>query len=131
MPYKDPIIRAAKNKTYNLTWYEENKERHKANAKATRKRNRDLWNEFKLSLECAQCGFKHPAAIDFHHLDPSEPKRGRLINSLALAVLKKHMQKLKSVYPYVLIATGFCIGTKAENKIFNLIYKGITKWNLR
>jgi hypothetical protein len=41
------------------------------------------------------------------------------------------MQKLKSVYPYVLIATGFCIGTKAENKIFNLIYKGITKWNLR
>jgi hypothetical protein len=47
MPYKDPIIRAAKHKTYNLTWYEENKERHKANAKATRKRNRDLWNEFK------------------------------------------------------------------------------------
>jgi hypothetical protein len=71
MPYKDPIIRAAKNKTYNLTWYEENKERHKANAKDTRRRNREAWNEYKASLKCAQCGFAHPGAIDFHHTDSS------------------------------------------------------------
>jgi hypothetical protein len=64
--------------------------------------------------------------------DPRATKEGEVKPSgWLLAVLKKHMQKLKSVYPYVLIATGFCIGTKAENKIFNLIYKGITKWNLR
>ena len=63
MPYKDPIIRAAKNKTYNLTWYEENKD--------TRRRNREAWNEYKASLKCAQCGFAHPAAIDFHHTDSS------------------------------------------------------------
>jgi hypothetical protein len=47
MPYKDDTVRLAYNRTYNLTWYEENKDKHKANAKATRKRNRELWLEFK------------------------------------------------------------------------------------
>ena len=54
MPYKDPIIRAAKNKTYNLTWYEENKERHKANAKDTRRRNREAWNEYTKEAEVSR-----------------------------------------------------------------------------
>jgi hypothetical protein len=54
MPYKDDTVRLAYNRTYNLTWYEENKDKHKANAKATRKRNRELWLEFKASLKCCK-----------------------------------------------------------------------------
>jgi hypothetical protein len=54
MPYKDDTVRLAYNRTYNLTWYEENKGKHKANAKATRKRNRELWLEFKATLKCCK-----------------------------------------------------------------------------
>mgnify|MGYP003648289052 FL=1 len=98
MPYKDLIIRAAKNKTYNLTWYEENKERHKANAKATRKRNRDLWNEFKTSLECSKCGFKHPAAIDFHHKD-SATKEGEVSRLAGIGSYKKAYAEIEKCIP--------------------------------
>jgi predicted HNH restriction endonuclease len=98
MSYKDPIIRAAKHKTYNLTWYQENKENHKANAKATRKRNRDLWNEYKSSLECSKCGFKHPAAIDFHHLDPSE-KEGEVNKLAGSGCFKKAYAEIKKCIP--------------------------------
>ena len=98
MPFKDHIVRAAKSKTYNLTWYQENKERHKANAKVTRKRNRDLWNNFKLSLECSKCGFKHPAAIDFHHLDPSE-KEGEVNKLAGSGCFKKAYAEIEKCIP--------------------------------
>jgi predicted HNH restriction endonuclease len=98
MPYKDPIIRAAKSKTYNLTWYEENKERHKANAKDTRKRNRDLWNEYKASLKCAQCGFSHPGAIDFHHTD-SATKEGEVSRLAGVGSYKKAYAEIEKCIP--------------------------------
>ncbi len=27
--------------------------------------------EYKRTLKCSRCGFNHPAALDFHHIDPS------------------------------------------------------------
>jgi hypothetical protein len=28
--------------------------------------------EYKSTLKCSKCGFSHPAALDFHHLDPAK-----------------------------------------------------------
>jgi hypothetical protein len=98
MPYKDDIVRLAYNHTYNLTWYEENKEKHKTNAKAVRKRNRGLWLEFKASLKCAKCGFSHPAAIDFHHID-SGTKDGEVNRLSGTGSYKKAYAEVEKCIP--------------------------------
>jgi hypothetical protein len=30
--------------------------------------------ELKKGLKCETCGFNHPAALDFHHIDPTQKK---------------------------------------------------------
>jgi hypothetical protein len=30
------------------------------------------WWEYRATLRCQQCGFSHPAALDFHHRDPKQ-----------------------------------------------------------
>jgi NMD protein affecting ribosome stability and mRNA decay len=48
--------------------YESNKEQYF---------NKRKWFfELKKELKCEQCGFNHPAALDFHHIDPSQKKFG-------------------------------------------------------
>ena len=98
MPYKDDTVRLAYNRTYNLTWYEENKDKHKANAKATRKRNRELWLEFKATLKCSKCGFSHPAAIDFHHID-SSTKDGEVNRLSGTGSYKKAYAEVEKCIP--------------------------------
>jgi len=48
--------------------YVENKEAYAKNILNHKKWFIDL----KISLKCERCGFKHPAALDFHHKDPSQ-----------------------------------------------------------
>jgi hypothetical protein len=36
----------------------------------------DWFNEYKKTLSCERCGFSHPAAIDFHHKDPTKKEFG-------------------------------------------------------
>ncbi len=38
----------------------------------TFKRNTKWWFDIKKGLKCERCGFSHPAALDFHHKDPSQ-----------------------------------------------------------
>ena len=71
----------SKNKKTGLsTWC---KECQKANKKIDYQNNRDRYlntvfensrwfYELKIGLKCLKCGFDHPAALDFHHIDPSE-----------------------------------------------------------
>jgi hypothetical protein len=33
--------------------------------------NKKWFYEFKKTLSCNRCGFAHPAALDFHHVDPT------------------------------------------------------------
>jgi len=76
MPYKDPEVRKAKHKEYSKKHYEKNKA---AGDKRLVKSNQDkkkAWKEFKNTLSCVQCGFKHPAVIDFHHVDPKTKIKG-------------------------------------------------------
>ena len=72
MPYKDPSERKRKHKEYSRKHYEANKERIKAEQSEKRKQFRGEWDIFKRTLKCTKCGFAHPAALDFHHEDPSK-----------------------------------------------------------
>lgn len=64
MPYNDrEKQRAASNK-----WYQENKEKVKANTARTKSVHRKKWQAYKVSLACVHCGASHPAIIDFHHV---------------------------------------------------------------
>ena len=71
----------SKNKKTGLsTWC---KECQKADKKIDYQNNRDRYlntvfensrwfYELKIGLKCSKCGFDHPAALDFHHVDPNE-----------------------------------------------------------
>lgn len=57
-------------------WYDSNKESEQDKAKIRQKKRREDFNkwyyEYKSTLSCVQCGFSHPAAIDFHHRDRND-----------------------------------------------------------
>lgn len=65
-----------KMKQYRNEWYEKNKKTEQEKAKLRqakrRKEFKDWFNEFKKDLKCSECGFNHPAALDFHHVNPNE-----------------------------------------------------------
>ena len=71
MPYKDPQKRKEVNKKASSKHYQNNKELTKQRTKSNRIEYKRLWEARRLGLECAACGFAHPAAMDFHHTDPS------------------------------------------------------------
>lgn len=72
MPYKDPEKQKAASARGSKKYYEKNKAKVIANTRATKAENKKKWHEFKKTLSCVMCGFKHPAAIDFHHVNPEE-----------------------------------------------------------
>ena len=72
MPYKDESVRKKKAAEYSREHYLRNKEKQIAANSEYKKKRRKEWNAFKCTLKCTKCGFSHPAALDFHHEDPSE-----------------------------------------------------------
>lgn len=52
-------------------WYDANKEKQFALVKARKLRTQAKLMEYKATLSCTKCGFSHPAALHFHHRDPS------------------------------------------------------------
>lgn len=51
--------------------YKNNKEQYFKNSL----NNKKWFLELKKELKCTKCGYnKHPAALDFHHLDPKDKK---------------------------------------------------------
>jgi hypothetical protein len=94
MPYKDPSVRKRKHKEYSREYYLANKEKTLiANAK-TRKKAREEWIEYKSTLSCTKCNFSHPAALDFHHEDPSQ-KTGNVHRFAASGQYKKAHEEIK------------------------------------
>jgi hypothetical protein len=72
MPYKDPEVRKRKHAEYSRSYYLANKDKVKAATVGANKRNKEIWDTFKKTLQCTKCGFAHPAALDFHHEDPEQ-----------------------------------------------------------
>jgi NMD protein affecting ribosome stability and mRNA decay len=58
--------------------------------------NRRKWFfELKKGLKCEVCGFSHPAALDFHHIDPSQKKFGISINKHNKKEVLEEIKKCK------------------------------------
>ena len=93
MPYKDPNdprkLEAQRNH------YAKHKDKVKAAVSRRRSTIREEWHEFKRTLKCAKCSQKHPATLDFHHLDPTK-KDGiisKLVSNGCFALAKKEIKK--------------------------------------
>ena len=72
MPYKDESVRVAYHKQRSREYYLKNKEKVIARTLASKKQGKEEWVKFKSTLKCTVCGFDHPAALDFHHVDPTK-----------------------------------------------------------
>ena len=71
MPYKDANVRKAKQAEFSRKYYLANKKKAITANNAYRKQKREDWQTFKCTLKCTKCGYAHPAALDFHHTDPT------------------------------------------------------------
>ena len=69
MPYKDVNVKKLKHAQYSREHYLKNQaEIRERNAK-TKREKRNEWVEFKSTLSCTNCGYSHPAVLDFHHVE--------------------------------------------------------------
>jgi hypothetical protein len=95
MPYKDENVRKLKHAEYSRKHYEANKEVVKAKTKGVRAKEKAKWRTHKATLKCTNCGFDNPAALDFHHQDPSnkEDSVWRLVNNGRFTAAYKEMKK--------------------------------------
>lgn len=59
-------------KQYRREWYYRNSDKVKATTKANRQALKEWFADYKSTLSCERCGFSHPAALDFHHSDPTK-----------------------------------------------------------
>src|SRR6056297_2569932 len=95
MPYADPEVRRQKNKEYSRRYYEKNKTATTARSRRTKAEQRKKWNTYKSTLKCINCGFSHPAALDFHHviMRPDNAKVHRLLANHSYARVMEEIKK--------------------------------------
>ena len=68
---ENPVHRK-RNAEYQRKWYRENREK-RIRQVAERKQAIAAWfTDYKKDLCCTECGFSHPATLDFHHTDPAD-----------------------------------------------------------
>lgn len=94
MPYKDESVRKAKHAEYSRKYYEANKGKTLVLNMATRAKHKQKWQEYKAGLSCTKCNFAHPAALDFHHIDPSL-KDGNIHKFVSNGQFKKAYEEIK------------------------------------
>lgn len=68
MPFKDEETRKTKQREYSRKWYINNKEKKLIKSNIKRSNNKKKWLEYRSKQVCVNCGFSHPAVIDFHHV---------------------------------------------------------------
>ena len=96
MPYKDPKDPRKKEaqKRGSAKHYATNKEKVLVVNAKHRKNKRTEWQAFKATLACTQCGFNHPAALDFHHIDRTNHQSvNRLAGDGKYAQAKEEIKK--------------------------------------
>jgi len=79
MPYKDASVKKLKHAVYSREHYIRNSEKVRKRAAELKRDKRLEWNEFKSTLNCTNCGFNHPAVLDFHHVDRKNKKSVHLL----------------------------------------------------
>ena len=95
MPYKDPKVRKEKQAGYSKKYYSRNKDKHRALSKTNRAIAKARWVIFKSTLSCIKCGFSHSAALDFHHINPSEKENlvSKLVSDGRYTAARKEVKK--------------------------------------
>jgi hypothetical protein len=94
MPYKDPEIKKLKHAEYSAKHYKKNGAAIRRKTKETKARERAKWYIYKATLKCVNCGFNNPAALDFHHEDPST-KEGSVHTYISGGQFAKAYEELK------------------------------------
>jgi len=94
MPYKDLKVRKEKNAEYSREHYLKNKAKQILANSEYKKKRRKEWQIFKSTLSCAQCGFSHSAALDFHHENPEE-KEENINRIIANGQFAKAFEEIK------------------------------------
>lgn len=81
MPFKDLEVRKVKQAGYSKTYYEKNRKLVISKVNKNKKENREWFTAYKKQLVCVTCGESHPAALDFHHINPckSDKKIHKLV----------------------------------------------------
>ena len=77
MPIKDPEKRRLHHNEYmKNVWYPKNRTKHKSLVYAAKIKRKIKVDDIlsAIKAECAICGEKHPATLDFHHIDPNNKK---------------------------------------------------------
>lgn len=57
---------------WNQTYYAKNKDKFRESNRNVREKLRVWYRNLKSTLVCNRCGFAHPAALEFHHINPDE-----------------------------------------------------------
>ena len=61
-----------------------------------KKKTRAYVVDFRTGMKCARCGFDNPAALDFHHLDPTQKEFSisqAHVRGIGLERIKKEIEK--------------------------------------
>lgn len=77
MPYKD----IEKQKIAQRESYLRKKAEYRLKDKVRRRKTRQIYYDYLLTLSCEECGENHPACLDFDHIDPTT-KVGKGVGSL-------------------------------------------------
>ena len=72
MPFKDPNRAREYQKNYQAQWHQDHKVERLA--RLAERKAEVYWyvQDLKKTLRCESCGFKHPAALQFHHRNREE-----------------------------------------------------------
>ena len=94
MPFKDPDKKKSHNKTYSAKHYEINAAAIKARTAKRRREDKAKFMAYKATLSCEHCGENHPAALDFHHVnpDPSNHKINELVKNRSYKLAYKEIE---------------------------------------
>lgn len=81
-------------------WYYKNKAIHIARVrrheKESRVKVRKWLDDYKMLKTCSKCGFSHPKALDFHHVDPlskEESVSSAVTQGWSISRIKKEIEK--------------------------------------
>jgi NADH:ubiquinone oxidoreductase subunit D len=75
MPFKDPEVRRVRQAVYSKTYYEKNQKEVIRKVNAKKKIHKTWFVNYKKQLACVTCGYNHPAALDFHHVEQKKSNR--------------------------------------------------------
>ncbi len=82
-------------KEYDKERFQLNKEKRRIQRNERRSLIRKWFAEYKENLKCKECGFSHPASLDFHHRDLKTKTKNvsDMVRNHSIESIKKEIEK--------------------------------------